>query len=48
MLITLARVQLAKGDTPNAKMTLRKVKGRLGEMSDFDRQAYEELRKSAK
>ena len=48
MLVTLARIQLARGDTPHAKGTLRKVSARIGELSDFEKEEFEELRKSAK
>ena len=48
MLITLARVQFAKGDTLRAKGTLRKVQSRLDELSPFEKQEFEELRKSGK
>ena len=48
MLITLARVQLARGDAARGKGTLRKVSSRLGELSDYEKEEFEELRKSAK
>ena len=48
MLVSLARVQLARGDMVRGKGTLRKVLGRVGELSDFERGEFEELRKSAK
>lgn len=48
MLITLARVQFAKGDTLRAKGTFRKIQSRIDELSDFERQEFEELRKSTK
>jgi len=48
MLVSLARVQLARGDKVRGKGTLRKVQGRIGELSDFERGEFEELRKSAK
>ena len=47
MLISLARVQFKRGDMTAGKTTLRKVRARMDELSDFDRQAFEELRKSA-
>lgn len=47
MLISLARVQFKRGDMTAGKTTLRKVRARIDELSDFDRQAFEELRKSA-
>ena len=48
MLVSLARVQIAKGDRQRANMTLRKVKGRVKELSDFERGEFEELSKSVR
>jgi len=48
MLISLARVQIARGDMLAGKTTLYKVKSRIGDLSEFDRKTFEELRKSAK
>ena len=48
MLITLARVQLARGDAIHGKTTLRMVQKRIDELSAFERSEFEELRKSAK
>lgn len=48
MLITLARVQLARGDRPRGKGTLRKVLSRIDELSEYERKEFEELRKSGK
>ena len=48
MLITLARVQFARGDTLGAKLSLRRIAPRIDELSDFERRAYEELRDGAK
>ena len=48
MLITLARVQFARGETLAAKMSLRRVSQRVDELSDFEKRAYEELRDGAK
>ncbi|MGN0854381.1 MAG: tetratricopeptide repeat protein [Kiritimatiellia bacterium] len=48
MLITLARIQLARGDVTRGKSTLRRVSSRIGELSDFEKEEFEELRKSAK
>lgn len=48
MLITLARIQLARGDRPRGKGTLRKVLSRVDELSEFERKEFEEIRKSAK
>ncbi len=48
MLITLARVQIAKGDRQRANMTMRKVQGRIDELSEFEKKEFQELRKSVK
>jgi len=48
VLVTLARVQIAKGDRQRANMTMRKVQGRIAELSDFERREFEELRRSVK
>jgi len=48
MLISLARVQLKRGDRQHAKVSIRKVQGRIGELSDFERREFEEVRKSVR
>ena len=48
MLISLARVQLKNGDKTHAKITIRKVQSRKGELSDFERGEFEELIKGAR
>lgn len=48
MLVSLARVQVAKGDRQRANMTIRKVQGRIAELSDFERSEFEELKKGAR
>lgn len=48
MLITLARAQLAKGDTVHFNQTVRTLSGRRKELSPHDRQALEELQKKAR
>ena len=48
MLVSLARVQALSGDVRRAKATVRKVQSRLSELSDFDRKAFEEVKKLAK
>ena len=48
MLISLARVQIARGERKVGRTTLRKVQSRLGELSDFERKEYEELLKNAR
>lgn len=48
MLVSLARVQIARGETARGKGTLRKVQARIDELSDYERAEFEELRKSAR
>lgn len=48
MLISLARVQFAKGDKLHSKATLRKVQNRVKELSDYERSEFEELQKSVR
>ncbi len=48
MLVSLARVQIAKGDRQRANMTIRKVRGRIEELSDFERKEFEKLCNSVK
>ncbi len=48
MLISLARVQMARGDTTRAKVTFRKVNARRNELSEFERREFEELRKDVR
>ena len=48
MLISLARIQIAKGDRQRANMTMRKVQGRSKELSEFELKEFEELRKSVR
>ena len=48
MVIALARVQIARGDSKTGKATLRRVQSRLGELSEYERKEYEELLKNAR
>jgi len=48
MLISLARVQIKGGDKRLGRMTLRKVQGRVDELSGFERVEYDELLKSTR
>ena len=45
MLISLARVQIKRGDKQHAKVSLRKVQGRIDELSAFERREFEEVKK---
>ncbi|MBR2839643.1 MAG: tetratricopeptide repeat protein [Kiritimatiellae bacterium] len=48
MLMSLARVQIKRGDMQHAKVTIRKVQNRLDELSEFEKKEFEEIRKSAR
>ena len=48
MLVSLARVLAKSGDVRHAKATIRKVQSRLSELSEFDRKAFEEVKKLVK
>ena len=45
MLISLARVQLKRGDKQHAKVSIRKVQNRISELSAFERREFEEVKK---
>ncbi len=45
MLISLARVQVRKGDMSHARVTVRKVQSRIDELSDFEKREFEGVRK---
>ena len=48
MLISLARVQAKKGDATHAKVTVRKVRARQNELSEYERSEFEEFARSLK
>ena len=48
MLISLARVLTMKGDKKMARVTLRKVQSRIGELSEFEKGEYDELMKNVR
>ena len=48
MLISLARVQIARRDFQRARLTIRKVQARSKELSDFEKEEFEEMRKSVR
>ena len=48
MQITLARVQIAKGDLAHARGTLRALRSRRSELSNYDRNRLEDLIRAAK
>ena len=43
MLVSLARVQVLRKDFLHAKVTIRKVRSRINELSDFERKEFEEF-----
>ena len=48
MLISLARVQIARKDNQRAKLTIRKVRNRISELSDYEREEFERIAKTLK
>ena len=48
MLVSLARVQLKRGDIQHAKVTIRRVQTRVNELSEFEKGEFEEIRKRAR
>ena len=48
MLVSLARVQIKRGEMLRAKGTMRTVLGRIDELSEFEKREFEELRKRVK
>ena len=48
MQITLARVQIARGDLAHARGTLRALRSRRSELSNYDRNRLEDLLRAAK
>ena len=48
MLMSLARVQIARKDFQRARLTMRKVQARAKELSEFEKQEFEEMRKSVR
>jgi predicted Zn-dependent protease len=48
MLISLARVQKARGQMKRAKSTMRMVQSRMNELTDYERREFEELMRSVK
>ena len=48
MLVSLARVQIKSGDVAHAKVTIRKIRGRISELSDFEKKEFEEVAKQVK
>ncbi len=48
MLVSLARVQIARKDKEHAKMTIRKVRQRIAELSEFEKREFEEVAKGVR
>ena len=48
MLVSLARVQIRKKDVNRARVTIRKVRSRINELSEFEKREFEGVAKSIK
>ena len=48
MLISLARVHIAKGDTAKAKSVSRRVRAKYSTLSEYERNEFEEMMKGVK
>ena len=48
MLVSLARVQIRKKDMNHARVTIRKVRSRINELSEFEKREFESVAKSIK
>jgi hypothetical protein len=48
MLVSLARVQIRRQDLLHAKVTIRKVRSRINELSEFERREFESVTKGAR
>ena len=48
MLVSLARVQIKRNDILHAKVTIRKVRARLSELSDYEKAEFETIAKGVK
>ena len=48
MLISLARVQVRRGDMQHAKVTIRKVRSRIKELSEFEKREFEDVVKGVR
>ena len=46
MLVSLARVQIRRGDAQHAKVTIRKVRARIDELSEFEKREFDDFTKS--
>ena len=48
MLVSLARVQIKRGDKTHARISINKVQKRIDQLSAFERREFEEVRKGAR
>ena len=48
MYVSLARVQVLRGDMKGAKASVRRVQKRISELSDFEKGEFEEIKKSVR
>ena len=46
--MSLARIQVLRGDMKGAKASIRRVQNRVSELSDFEKSEFEEIRKRAR
>ena len=46
--MTLARVQVLRGDMKGAKVSIRRVQNKVSELSDFEKSEFEEIKKSVR
>ena len=46
--MSLARVQVLRGDMKGAKASVRRVQSRISELSDFEKGEFEEIKKSVR
>ena len=48
MLVSLARVQIRRADVQHAKVTIRKVRSRIKELSEFEKREFEDVAKGVR
>ena len=48
MLVSLARVQVRRADMQHAKVTIRKVRSRIKELSEFEKREFEDVVKGVR
>ena len=48
MLVSLARVQVRRSDLQHAKVTIRKIRARINELSEFEKREFEKVVKGVR